>query len=90
MLGEHSGSGRRDGGLTHKQRTKMLPSPFGFGISADDGFLLQVELDFDPCSGALAGLISGAAAFANQTFKSQFPSFAFIGLHKVRQAGRSD
>jgi len=38
---------------THKQRTKMLPSPFGFGISADDEFLLQVELDFDPCSGAL-------------------------------------
>jgi len=48
----------------------MLPSPFGFGISADDEFLLQVELDFDPCSGALSGLISGAAAFANQTFKS--------------------
>jgi hypothetical protein len=28
---------------THKQRTKMLPSPFGFGISADDEFLLFIR-----------------------------------------------
>jgi hypothetical protein len=54
----------------------MFPSAFRFGVSANDEFLLQVELDFDPCSGAFSGLISGTAAFANQAFKSQFPSFA--------------
>jgi hypothetical protein len=51
----------------------MLSSPFGFAVPADDEFLLLVEFDFDPCSGALSGLILGAAAFANQAFESQSP-----------------
>ena len=38
------------------------------------------ELDFDPCSGALSGLIPGATSFANQTFK-----FALMSrLHELR------
>jgi hypothetical protein len=32
--------------------------PLGVGISADDEFLLQVELDFDPYSGAFSGFIT--------------------------------
>ena len=43
----------------HKQRAKILSRPFRFGVSADNKFLLLMELDFDPCSGALSGLIPG-------------------------------
>ena len=56
-------------GFGLKHDAKMLSSPFGFGVSADNEFLLLVEFDFDPCSGALSGLIPGAAAFANQAFE---------------------
>jgi hypothetical protein len=52
----------------------MLPSSCRFCVSADDEFLLLMELELDPCSAAFSGLISRAAAFTNQTFKSEFPS----------------
>ena len=61
---------------THQQRAKMFPASFGVGVSADDEFLLLVEFDFDPRSGALSGLIPGSTPFANQAFKAQFPSSA--------------
>jgi hypothetical protein len=39
-------------------------------------FLLLMELELDPSSAALSGLIPGAKAFANQAFKSEFLSSA--------------
>ena len=58
----------------NKQRAKILSRAFRLGVSADNKFLLLMELDFDPCSGALSGLIPGTAAFTNQTFKPEFVS----------------
>jgi hypothetical protein len=52
-----------------EQGAKMSPRPFRLGISAGHEFLLIVELDFDPCSGAFAGFVTGAATFADQAFK---------------------
>jgi hypothetical protein len=52
----------------------MFSGAFGFGVAANDKFLLSVEFDFDSCSVALSGLIPGATVFANQTFKSEFPN----------------
>jgi len=43
----------------------MLSSAFRFGVSADNKFLLLMELELDPWSGALSGLISGTTTFTN-------------------------
>jgi hypothetical protein len=43
----------------------MLSGAFRLGISADDEFLLQMQLDFDLCSGALSGFILGTTALAD-------------------------
>lgn len=51
----------------NKQRTKIFLRSFRFGGSADNEFLFLVQLDLDPCSAALTGLILGTAAFADQT-----------------------
>jgi hypothetical protein len=43
-------------------------------MPADHKFLYLMEFEFDLRSGALSGLIPGAKAFGNQTFKSEFAS----------------
>jgi hypothetical protein len=59
---------------TNKQRAKMFPRSFGFGVAADHEFLLLVELHLDPRSASLSCLVPGTAALTNQTFKSKFAS----------------
>ena len=48
----------------NQQSAEMFPRPFGLGKSADNEFLLLVELDLDPCSGAFAGFVTGTATQA--------------------------
>ena len=57
-----------------EQRAEIFPRAFGFGVSADDELLLQMQLDLDPCSAAFSGLIPGTGAFTNQPFQSECPS----------------
>jgi hypothetical protein len=40
----------------HQQRTKILTRPFRVGVSANDEFLLSMELNLDPNSGSVASL----------------------------------
>jgi hypothetical protein len=48
----------------NKQRAKIFSGTFRLGVSADDEFLLLIQLKLDPCSAAFAGLIPGANALA--------------------------
>jgi hypothetical protein len=43
-------------------------------VQSDDKFLFLMELNLDPRSAALSGLISGTAAFTNQTLKPESAS----------------
>jgi hypothetical protein len=61
--------------LRLEQGAEMFPRPFPLGTSADHKFLLLVELDLDPSSRAFPGLVSGIAAFTDQTLKSEYPGF---------------
>jgi hypothetical protein len=55
----------------NEQGAEMLSRPFRFGVTANDEFLLFMELDFDPCSGLFPGFVSRVGALTDQAFKSQ-------------------
>jgi len=49
----------------NKQRAKILTRPLRLGVFADNKFLLLMEVELEPCSGAFSGFIPGATAFTN-------------------------
>jgi hypothetical protein len=49
----------------NKQRAKILTRAFRLGVSADNKFLLLMELELDPSSAALSGLKPGTGAFTD-------------------------
>jgi len=59
---------------THEQRAKIFPRSFRFRVPADDEFLLQMQLDFDPRSRAPSGLIPRTGALTDQAFQPKFAS----------------
>ena len=55
----------------NEQGAEVFPGPFRFGIASDHEFLLFMELNFDPRSGAFPGFVPGIGALADQAFESQ-------------------
>lgn len=58
-----------------EQGTEVVSTAGRFGITADDKFLLLKDLEFDPCTAALAGFVERGIAFANQTFQTKLSCF---------------
>ena len=55
--------------ITDKQSAKVFAAAFRRGITADDELLLLGKLDFDPGSGAPAGLVQRIWSFCDQPFE---------------------
>jgi hypothetical protein len=53
---------------------KCFPRPFSFGATADHKFLLFVEFNLDPRSGALPGLIRRTGPLTYQAFQPESAS----------------
>jgi hypothetical protein len=58
----------------HQQSAKILSRPLRLGVATNDEFLLLMEFNLDPSSGAPSGLIPGTGALTNQTFEPKFAS----------------
>jgi hypothetical protein len=69
----------------NEQCAEMFPRSFRFGVSADDEFLLLMQLNLDPCSASLSGLVPGTGAFTDQTFKPEFIT-VFFGVFVSQKA----